>query len=397
MFGTLKLRGCCTSDEVRGAQQRYYCGLCQAMGRGYGQPLRALHSHDGVFVAALADGLLVEPAEHGTTVCPMLPVLRKPSLDPDSPALGFAAAIQLLLGDQWLADKQVEGRRAAGAGRRLMSSRVARARARLEGLGVDLSALQGFEGRQAAVEVPGVGAEVAAEPTSEALSLVFAALADLPGADADRAPLARLGRHLGRAIYMVDALEDCGDDARTGAFNPCCEAGEVSQERVEGTIALLEQDRAALRSVVDELPLRRNRELVAELLGPSLAHRMRAATEAARQATSGASRAERARWREMSPVQRFGHAAALLLLSLWTFLVGLPEALAGRAEPVASSCDQCGNNCGDKCCSNCGDSCGNCEGCCDSCKGCGDSCGGCTEACESCCESCPGTLMFFRR
>lgn len=397
MFGTLKLRGCC-APESKDLHQRYYCGLCQAMGHGYGQPLRAFHSHDGVFVALVADGVLAEAAEQGTTACPMLPVLRKPSLDPGSASQSYAAAIQLLLGDQWLADRQADGGRLAGAGRRLLSGRVARARAQLEDLGVDLAELDGFEGRQVAAERPDAELEVAAEPTARALELVFASIADLPGAGgADRSGLGRLGRVLGQTIYRIDALEDLDDDARTGAFNPCLEQGEVDVGRVEAAIERLGSDLAELLEVAGALPLRRNRELVVEILGPSLSRRAQAAIRSAREACSGAARAERARWSESSAAVRLVRAAALLLLSFWTFLVGLPEALAGGQRQTSTYCEDCLEKCCGDCCDKCGESCSACDGCGDSCKGCGDSCGGCGEACEGCCNSCPGAMLFFRR
>jgi hypothetical protein len=409
LFGTLKLRGCCGSDDIRDSHQRYYCGLCQAMGAGYGLPLRALHSYDGVFVALLADGLQHERAAAATTICPMLPVVRKASVDPESPAMVYAAAVQLLLGDQWLADKQVEGGRTAGAGRRLLAGRVARARARLSEIGVDLCELVGFEQRQDAVERTGASPEQAAEPTAGALELVFGRIADLPGAQRGaRGPLTLLGRHLGRAIYLVDALEDCDDDARDGDFNPCLTDGEVDADRVEAAVALLDEDLAALASLPEALPLLLNRELVAELIGASLTHRSRAAIAAGRRAATGVARADRARHREMSIVQRLSWAAAALLVSVWSFFARLPEALASwdgattASGHSANSCgNNCGNNCGNGCCNkcgdNCGENCGGCNECCDSCKGCGDSCQGCTESCEGCCNSCPGTALFFGR
>ena len=404
MFGTLKLRACCGSEELREAHQRYYCGLCQAMGVGYGQPLRALHSYDGVFVALVADGLQRDGAAHATTVCPMLPVVRKASIDPRSPAMACSAAVQLLIGDQWLADRSVEGGLTASASRKLLSGRVARARERLSELGVDLSGLQGFERRQGAVEQLGAGPVGAAEPTAAALELVFDRLADLPGSEVgDRSVLADFGRHLGRAIYLLDALEDCGDDARQGAFNPCLVGGEVQPERVEAAATLLDEDLAALPGLCDRLPLARNRELVSELAGPSLARRARAAATAGRAAATGAARAERARYREMGVVQRLGWAAAALVVSVWTFVVGLPEAFASWVRPgavaghSASDCgNDCANKCGDQCCDNCGSSCP-CSDCCDSCKGCGDSCQGCGDSCQGCCNNCPGTWMVVRR
>ena len=276
MFGTLQPRSCGLAEADRQDHARFYCGLCQTLGEAYDTPTRALLSHDAVFLALLADALIDEAAPPSSCRCPMLPVVHRPTASPSSAALKYAAGVQLLLADQYLADRAMDGRRVHRAVRTLLTGRVQKARALLGSLGVDLDELDGFEQRQGSCEVRGqTDAEAAAEPTAAALSLVFGRLVDLPGAgfalrsSASRRALASLGRAVGQVIYLVDALEDLRQDLLGHAFNPCLRetpAGPViDPARVERCVALLLAAQASLRASLALLPWRRHRAVVEKI------------------------------------------------------------------------------------------------------------------------------------
>ena len=152
MFGTLKPSFAGLRCGARQDWQHFYCGTCQSLGDHFGLAYRGLLSHDAVFLALLVDGLGVSAAGPSRTRCPMLPVLHKATVSPDSVAMRYAAAIQLLLADQWLADRAVDGKAVARAARPLVERRSEQARATLRELGSDLDALIGFEHIQAEVE-----------------------------------------------------------------------------------------------------------------------------------------------------------------------------------------------------------------------------------------------------
>lgn len=294
MFGTLKPQRCRLPLVERQAHDRLYCGLCQSLGEGYGTAVRGLLSHDAVFLALLAEGLQSAPAAHDSCRCPLVPIVHRPTLSPESPSMRYAAAYQLLLADQFLADRQADGRRLFGAARALLSSSVARARAGLVSLGIDPSPLEGFESRQLACERRNrVDALDAARPTAEALALVLAHAADLPGADpraaepATRAELGTLGFALGEIIYLQDALEDLRKDALAGAFNPCLAPGLVGRALPDRR--LVERACRALASALDRarrslqaLPLLRHRSLLENVLQGELGRRSREAMQSAR-------------------------------------------------------------------------------------------------------------------
>lgn len=336
MFGTLNPHRCTLADEDHRHYRTYYCGLCQSLGRTTGPLGRAALSRDAVFLAIVADGLADEATAPDRCRCPMMPLARRASRSPDSTAMGFASGMQLLLGDQKLADRAMEGRRTAALARRWVAGPVGRARADLVAMGIPVDRLEGFEERQAAVERQGaVSPRSAAAPTADALALVFESIADLPSSSAEtrtaeaREDLRALGRALGRAIYLIDALEDLERDRRRGDFNPCLVPGAdgtvISRPRLRACCRSLDEDLARIRELVGRLPWRRNRPLVDNILADRLpTTASRAAAEARAVACPGAPRPARAR--ATGPV--WARAAAAMTVAALALFGWAPTAAA---------------------------------------------------------------------
>jgi hypothetical protein len=344
LFGTLKPQRCRLPLVERRAHERLYCGLCQSLGEHYGTALRGLLSHDAVFLALLAEGLQRDPAPHDRCRCPLMPVVHRPTLSPESAPMRYAAAYQLLLADQLLADRQAEGKRLFGAARSLLSGPVARARNQLAALGLDPSPLAGFESRQLACErVAPADVTDAARPTAEALAFVLDHAADLPGADPDatlpgaRAELGALGSALGEIIYLQDALEDLRKDSLSVAFNPCLWPGPDGRPapdapRVERACRALASALARARRSLDALPLRRHRALLDSIVNGELARRSHDAMRAARAWASEAGRAHLAVRADPRPLRRLRERwlFALAFVTSWlTTLVAFAQGKAG--------------------------------------------------------------------
>ncbi len=350
MFGTLKPHACHLGCAGRQAYETFYCGLCKSLGDHYGTPSRALLSYDAVFLALVADGLAGEGAARDRCRCPILPIAFRPTVRPDSPAMRYAAAVQMLLADQWLADRAMDGRRLAHAARPLFAGKVARAKQILAELGVSLDDLDGFEDRQARREVPGETApREAAEPSADALARVFERMAGLPGAcegarsEEGRAALAAFGRHLGSAIYLIDALDDLEKDHREGAFNPCLGRARrgggmrVVWARVEAAWSLLHDDLAALADLVEALPFRRHRDLVRSVVAVELPRSARAAAQRAHAyARAEDQRAQIARRGEAWPRRAVALVAAAFVLA-WVWLSSIPAFARGPKRPPSPS------------------------------------------------------------
>lgn len=361
MFGTLKPQACGPRlPVVQREYRQFYCGTCKSLGSQFGLPYRALLSHDAVFLGLLVDGLQEEAAAPDRCVCPMVPVATRATVSPDSVAMRYAATMQMLLADQWLADRAIDGRALARVARPITSRLASGARETLATLGVSLAELEGFEHRQAASEVVGVtGPAQAAAPTAEALAFVFQRVAGLPGicaparADEVQRGLARLGAAVGTAIYLIDALEDLPEDFVKGDFNPCLEgaagAFALSRTKIEGASAAL---RAALREIRAELgalPLRRHREVLRSILIGRLGSTGGAAIAGAAALLQEEREAALRRWRETPWVKRqairSGALAASVLMVFWTWLIArvgtVAAAVRGRPNnPVDSVGDR---------------------------------------------------------
>jgi len=398
VFGLVKPELDALSPPQRRRHRRYYCGLCHGVGVHVGHTWRGVHSHDAVFLATLVDGLVDAPAAPSSCRCPMLPVVHRHTRDPSSVALRFAVGAQLLLADQWVADKAVEGSRAARFARDVLQAPVGRGRAVLLDLGVDPSPLDGFEGQQHAVECTRPGLTAAAEPTAAALAWLLAQVPSLPGGpDGAHTPALRtLGHALGRVIYAIDALEDLDDDARDGSFNPCLGADDLPDaSAVSAAARLLDLDRARLLDALQALPFHQNHDLVQATV-QHLLDRADRALDRARERTSTEGRSALARWINQPA---WVHAAAALLTALtasWAAVSTTARAAPDQLALVRSQvrqwflpqaqqcpCDDC-----DKCCEGC-EQCGEgCEKCGEGCESCNKGCQDCNKNCTSCCDGC---------
>lgn len=385
MFGTLRPHGCSLSTPDRAQHRHLYCGLCKTMGADYGTLTRPLVSVDAVLLGIVVDALQEEAAPQASCRCPIAPHRHRTTIDHDSTTMRFSAAAQVLLTDQWLADRATDGRALARIARPLGSRTVHRAWGVLETLGADLTGLIGLERRQEAVEAAGA-AETASLPSESAVALVFSQIPQLPGCTrltpSQEDALTRLGAALGSVVYGVDALEDLEDDLLTGSFNPCLRDGAVDRSRLEATAAMVQDSLVAIQGSLSQLPLQRHRALLENILVARQAHKAGKAADAARAFTDA----------DAPPAARMPRTLTALwamLLTMWGLLTMSGEEDEQRRHRQCPDCGCC------DCCSS-GLDCtsgrdGDSDGCslCD-CDGCGtcDACdGGCCDVCE-CCGGC---------
>ena len=356
------------------------------MGADYGTLTRPLVSVDAVLLGVVVDALQEEAASLASCRCPIAPHRHRTTIDHDSTTMRFSAAAQVLLTDQWLADRATDGRALARISRPLGARTVRRAWGVLDALGADLTGLIGLERRQEAVEAAGV-MEDASLPSESAVALVFSQIPQLPGCTrltpSQEDALTRLGAALGTIVYGVDALEDLEDDLRSGAFNPCLREGVIDRDRLEATAAMVQNSLAAIKDSLSRLPLQRHRELLENILVERQARKADKAADAARAFIAAA----------QPPTSRMPRTFAALwamLLTMWGILTMSGEGDEQRRQRQCSDCGGC-----DCCCSSVldcssrdnGDADG-CEVCdCDGCSTC-DACdGGCCAVCE-CCGGC---------
>jgi hypothetical protein len=392
MFGTLEPRPCALPSDDRLAWRRLYCGTCKGLGEHHSIAHRALLSHDVVLLAGIVEGVQGGESPCGTCRCPIAPLIHRPILEPDSPSMRVASAVQVLLADEWLADRAQDGSALVGWARPLLEGSRSRAVETLTELGVDLRGFDDLAARQAALEVQGeTDLARAAAPTAELLGRLVGSTARLPDTEpslataASARSLQRLGEDLGRVIYALDALDDLEDDARGGAFNPCLTVSPTGlavpdAARVEAAIRFVEAASARLTEAVRSFPWRRGRGVIEHVVAQELPRRVGRTAAAARDTVTRATSAELQRWHAAPWWRRWWWLATGWLLALSDRNAERRER-GKRRQRRENSGDDC--MCGWlECCVGCDSGCCDCACCCMDADGDG--------ACCECCGGCDG-------
>ena len=197
----------------------WYCGLCRALGKSCGRLSRLTLSYDSAFLALLLSAAHGCPAPSVPRACPVHPLTRKkPMVEPDDPALVYAADVCVILAGYKLDDDVRDGRPLRAAAKLPFLSALRRAKKRRGGLyaaiGEQLSLLHGIEaGREPSLDL-------AANRFGELMRLITTGFAcGEPDGDRTRV-LSELGFWLGRAVYLLDAWDDREKDAKKGLYNP---------------------------------------------------------------------------------------------------------------------------------------------------------------------------------
>jgi len=223
----------------------YYCGICKSIGRRYGQLPRMALSYDAAFLAVLLASLDSTPDRPQQEHCIASPIKKKTIIR--NQAIDYAGDVMLLLA--WyklLDDAQDEGRKSAKAATLLLKhiyQKLRRKYSRLcEKMETHLAELRRLE------EAKCDSIDMAAEAFSKIMEDIFAegirtvygngnmasgteSCCEKDTGDTGpcrlqndlRTPddaLASIGYHLGKWIYLIDAVDDIEENIESGAYNP---------------------------------------------------------------------------------------------------------------------------------------------------------------------------------
>ena len=235
----------------------WYCGLCKCMKRRYG-PLSTLFlQYDCAFLALLFSGELGEQVDAKRCRCLHRCHDPRRKYRLETPALRFAAAVNVLLAyykclDDWRDERDL----VKGGAALLLKGAVRRAGRDYPKL---LARTERFCQDQAAMEREDGRPDAAADPTGKYLE----DLADmLPFPESEKLPLRWLLYNLGRWIYLMDAWDDREKDRHKGAFNPFVKAQTAKEDAAFGLSASLEEAHKAF----DLLSPSRDRGLMENVL-----------------------------------------------------------------------------------------------------------------------------------
>lgn len=198
----------------------YYCGICKSIGKRYGQLPRMALNYDSVFLAILLASMSKAPEHIKIERCIVHPA-KKRTIIYDSPEVDYAADILLLLAYYKLKDDcQDEKSKKAALGAALMKGTYKKLSEivpeKCEYVKERLNELSALESEGC----PSI--DRSAEPFARLMEEVF----DYPGFTTEsNAPelsenYRRIGYHLGKWIYLIDAYDDIEENVKKNTFNP---------------------------------------------------------------------------------------------------------------------------------------------------------------------------------
>ena len=226
-----------------------YCGLCHQLGRVFGPFAKLTLSYDFTFAAVLSLALKENFCGFKKAHCMATPLKRKECAVPCDETK-FVSASAMMLFYYKLKDNIKD----SGFFKKILYlillpfAAFARKKAKklypaLDGVFSDMMKEQFLLEKEKTVSL-----DKAAEPTAKALGKVFEEFDEAQGR-----VLGRLGYLLGRWIYLLDALDDLKDDAKTKNYNPFLMKFDAYNLTEEKEKEILEYGKGALNVTVAEL------------------------------------------------------------------------------------------------------------------------------------------------
>lgn len=199
-----------------------YCGLCRSMGQVCGAGANLTLSYDGVFLSLLRMLMMKDSPECERHRCPYSPLVKKnmlvgsPDVDFSAGAMGALAALKL---EDDVTDESGLRRLCALLCR--IPAKKWTERAEDHDLGITgklrdkLAIFYTAEHGLSSVEFSDAGIDDCAEAFGEIVGMLAAR-----GIEFENYAIAySIGRHVGRWIYCIDALDDFSEDAKKGRYN----------------------------------------------------------------------------------------------------------------------------------------------------------------------------------
>lgn len=210
-----------------------YCGLCHALGRRVALCAELTLSYDIVFLALISITLNGDILEIKPRRCAVHPFKKRPVLAPN-PSLISAAETGALLSYYRVIDDLHDNR---GLRRLLpllllpaakhMKQKIAPPEIFDNQIKDGLERLNRLEAEKTA------SADAPAEAFGDVLAAVFAHVCG----DGNKRRIGEvIGKHTGRWIYLVDALDDLETDKKRGLYNPFIYGGVISPENTASAL-----------------------------------------------------------------------------------------------------------------------------------------------------------------
>lgn len=228
------------TEEERGRFNAVYCGLCRTLEARYGTAARFILNYDFTFLALLLSGQEMPQTRHRS--CMAHPV-RGTDYCVSDPALELAADCSVILTRWQLRDGIADHGAIKGLKYRAGAAAIEKAYRKASALrpSFDLSTKEHLERLSELEKADCPSMDEAADTFARLLQGVCLEVEDKVKARV----LEQMLYHLGRWIYLVDAVDDLPEDFKDGNFNPLIKrfsltAGELTDEARETMIISLD-------------------------------------------------------------------------------------------------------------------------------------------------------------
>lgn len=266
MFGYVLPRRDKLSDTDHARYRAAYCGLCRNLKLRYGFRARFLVNYDMTFLYfLLQEGEAKQPER---CFCPARPFCKKDCLPQDG-AMDYATDLSVLLSCWKLRDARRDDgffkRMAAGLCLRLYQKafrKAAEARERENRVFAEqLARLNELEDRRCE----------SIDRAADAFATLLKACAGYDTDEALRRTKELLLYHVGRYLYLTDALEDLPKDNKSGAYNPlryryALQDGALTQADQEQFLETVDASISMAASALELLPETADRTILHNII-----------------------------------------------------------------------------------------------------------------------------------
>ncbi len=251
----------------------YYCGICKSVKERYGQLPRLVLNYDAVFLAVLLGSLFSSTENIEQKRCPVHPLKKRPFVT-SQPSIDYSGDMMILLAYYNFSDN-IKDEKNLGALAGLIALKGTRKKImkihREKCIIVEerLNELSKLE----IEECPSL--DRVAQPFASLMGEIFAAESVFKDEQTLKL-LKRIGYHMGKWIYLIDAYDDLAEDAEKGNYNPLLvqwkyrqggeSIGDFRKRIKERTKLNLMFYLSELAKSVDGLAIQRNSGLVENII-----------------------------------------------------------------------------------------------------------------------------------
>ncbi|MBO5224270.1 MAG: hypothetical protein J6C23_07155 [Clostridia bacterium] len=212
MFGYVVVDKEKLTPQENALYRAFYCGVCKTVKQEYGNLTRACTGYDITFLSILSHDCLNYPVQLTNENCIANPFQKK-LIVKDNPLMRKVSAIAVLLVYYKLQDDVLDGKKSRKILSTLFSKQVQKAQTIFPEADKIISSY--YEKLREMEEQNEKVVDKVSDCFGSMLKEIFELV--IPSCDAN---VYSLAYNVGKYIYLIDAVDDIDDDARSGNYNP---------------------------------------------------------------------------------------------------------------------------------------------------------------------------------